>query len=107
MSAELTPDEKRHLENARTHKGGSERYALEEFGKLWDSLDGRLGEDNPVTKGFVREYEATSYQSPRDYAEDRRTQVLRTAFVMPRTGVPFDVRMALLVYNVGEGRGFR
>lgn len=79
-----------------------ERDALEAYSRLWDELDSRLGEDNPLTKKYVKEYQERSFEPPIDSQERARVQMMRASFVMPRSGVPDEVCRALLHYDLFE-----
>ena len=47
---------------------------------MFNELDGRKGRDNELTAYFLEEYQQKVYESPRDEAEDRRVDILRTSF---------------------------
>lgn len=94
---ELSPAEREYVRSAR--ENSREIYALEAYSRLWDSLEGRLGKNNELLKRYVSEYNGRNFEPPLDRVEDKRVQMMRATFYLPRVGMPADVILALLLYR--------
>lgn len=98
---QLTESERGYLDSARRQT--QVRYALEEYSRLWDAVDARLGDGNDTTKLLVREYrdrESREEIKRPDNPEDaRRVSLMEASYLMPRI-LPKDVASALLFSSI-------
>ena len=91
--ADLTSGETGYLERAR--RTTTAIHALEEYSRLWDLTDERLGKGNETTDCLVREYQTRKDLMQPDNPEDKkRLELMEASFMFSRV-YPADVANAL------------
>lgn len=95
--AELMPSEKGYL--SRAQHARTVRAALEEYARLWDMLDSRLGSSNEATGFYVEEFKerrsSGELEEP-EGADVRRVELMEASFLYKRLYPP---EIARILFN--------